>query len=733
MFVMKISKKLTLSPWFTLKGARASAHPVKAGVRSAVCRIFGSALAAVVFLLPSVTHAETWTFDSTFQRTPLLVTSESASGVKVLSSGKVLIHTINGQLMSGANGQRIGPLVRVDPNTGAIDPTWNVDPTVIGAGFLGVAEAPDGKVYYSTTLAGDLAYSNPTDPAVNRLVRLNLDGTRDTSFNSPVFAYIARFVTVQPDGKIIVCFGGTNAGGVPPPGSITQTVRLNTNGTVDTSFQSPNFQSTATSPPANDLGVFGNPVIDSATGKIYFCGFFSFVNGQPRKAIVRCNVDGTVDSSFVPTGLGAGVLTARGIVVQTGGKVVIGGNALRTGAGGNTRYALLRFNPDGTLDPAFVLFPTTTSAGVALVPPYTGPRHIGALPSGNILTSDTRVLRFLPDGTLDSSFTPLDYSSPYFTPNTGSIAAFRFDMNPNTGAAYLENPGPLYARINGVPAGSNITKLTPGGTIDTAFSAPIVNAENFAPDVQVAANGGVYVSGYHTSFGNTANTTISRLLANGTRDATYSLDALPFPDKQAPGFALLPDGSAYVIYASGAFNGGYQFSNLVRLLPTGSLDTSFRPSSALQTAFAINAFDGNDISKSSLGSISAAPLGRAYLFPEGPQATVNANGNLKLTRVNADGTEDTSVPPLGFPVGEVTRDAFGITGGSAGYVHRLAQTADGGLIVLVSVAPFPTSTGNPYNFRVLKFLANGSQDPTVAHFYRTGLPELSVAFRSRDR
>ena len=297
-----------------------------------------SSLGAVTLFLPSIGHAqETWTFDPTFQRTPLRVTSESATGVKVLSSGKVLIYTINGGLLSGASGQRIGALVRIDPNTGAIDPTWNPDPTLTGLGFLGVAETPDGKIYYSTALTGELA--GGSDPAVNRLIRLNSDGSRDTSFNSPIFAFVSRFVGVQPDGKIIVCEGGTNPTGAPPAGAILHTVRLNTDGTLDTTFQSPNFQNTATDPLANDLGVFGPPVIDSATGKIYFCGFFRFVNGQPRKAIVRCNADGTVDSSFIPTGLpgGTGQLVARAMVLRTDGKVVLGGSNLRTAAGGATR------------------------------------------------------------------------------------------------------------------------------------------------------------------------------------------------------------------------------------------------------------------------------------------------------------------------------------------------------------------------------------------------------------
>ena len=700
------------------------------------CRIFISSLAAVALILPTIGHAaDTWTFDPTFQRTPLRGTSESATAVKVLSSGKLLVYSINGRLLTGANGQRIGALLRIDPNTGAIDPTWNPDPTVTAAGFYGVAEAPDGKIYYSTALTGELA--NGSDPAVRRLIRLNTDGSRDTSFNSPIFAIGARFVAVQPDGKIIVCSGGLGLQGVPPAGSIVQTVRLNTDGSLDNTFQSPNFQFGATDPPASvasgnyfDAGVFGDPVIDPATGKIYFCGPFYFVNGQPRKAIVRCNADGTLDSSFVPTGLigGSTTLIGRAMVLQPGGKVVLGGTRLQTQAGGATRYALLRFNSDGTLDSTFTLFPTTNSSGTALVPFYFGPRHIQALPGGDILTSDTRVLRFLADGTLDSSFTPLDFSSPFFTP--GGPGAFRFDVDPNTGAAYLAaGGGPLYTRLNGVPVG-NITKLTPGGAIETTFTSPVVESEDFGPDVQIAANGAVFVSGYHTDLGNAPNATITRLLADGTRDATYSLDALPFPDKQADGFALLPDNSAYVVYNSGSFNGGYQFTNLARLLPTGALDTSFRLSSALQTAFSINAFDGNDRAKVALVEIASAPNDRLYIFSSGPQATVNANGNLKLTRVNPDGTEDPGVPSLGFPVGEVTRDpnTNEINGGSSGYLHRLAQTADGSFLVLATVAPFPTLTGDPYNYRVIKLLADGSRDLTFASLSVTSTAPAVLGF-----
>lgn len=673
---------------------------------------------ALALLLPTGPAQEPWVFDPGFQRTPLRVTSEALYGIKVLSSGKILAHTINGQFVTGANGQRVGTLVRFDPATGAIDPTWNPDPTLTSAGFNGLTEGPGGKIYYATAVIGELA-QQPGDPALNRVIRLHPDGSRDLSFQSPVFGYAARFLGVQPDGKVIVCSGAVNVRGTPAADSIVVTVRLNTDGSLDPTFQSPNFQANASDPPASvvsgnyiDLGVFAPPAFDPISGKIYFCGTFRFVNGLARKGIVRCNLDGTVDSGFVPTGLvgGSTSLTARGVLVQADGKVVLGGTNLRTAAGGLTRYNLLRFQTDGTLDPTFTLVPTTTSTGAALVAGYTGPRAIGLLPDGRIQTSDSRILRFQPGGAADPSFTPLNFTSPHTT--FGQIAAFNFGSDATLGT-FFAHGNSRYVRLNGA-AVNGVTKLTPAGAIDTTFTGPTMEAEQFNPQVQVLAGGKLLVHGRFNAYGAAPNTSIARVLADGTLDPTYALGTLPFDEKQADDVALLPDGSAYAMFSCGSFTSVYNPSSLVRLNPSGGIDTSFRLSDDLQARLSINAHDLTDPFRTLLPQIHAAPGGKVHILPSSdPQFTVYAEGSQRMVRANVDGTEDPTAPALGFANGEVLRDFDEqLLAVSTGYFRRIGRTSDGGFLALLSVAPFPSSnSGSPYHFRLCRIRPDGTVDP----------------------
>jgi uncharacterized delta-60 repeat protein len=71
-------------------------------------------------------------------------------------------------------------------------------------------------------------------------------------------------------------------------------------------------------------------------------------------ALVRYNPDGTVDSKFgadgkVTTDLGGGGV--NGLAIQSDGKIIAAGHAIKFGVGGE--FALTRYNSDGTLDSTF--------------------------------------------------------------------------------------------------------------------------------------------------------------------------------------------------------------------------------------------------------------------------------------------------------------------------------------------------------------------------------------------
>lgn len=178
-------------------------------------------------------------------------------------------------------------VARID-QTGLIDTAFKTnvgaaarkaDGTTAGVVYS-VAVQADGKIL----VGGDFASFN--SHATQNLVRLNSDGTVDTSFSSQSgIDNIVRKVLVQPDQKILVggnftTFQSANA---------TYLVRLNANGTVDTSFKNPSI---------SPAGSFVTQLGLQSDGKIIIGGQFSSVDGTSRPNLARLNVDGSLDQSF---------------------------------------------------------------------------------------------------------------------------------------------------------------------------------------------------------------------------------------------------------------------------------------------------------------------------------------------------------------------------------------------------------------------------------------------------
>ncbi|MEY3470750.1 MAG: hypothetical protein RLZZ223_100, partial [Candidatus Parcubacteria bacterium] len=171
----------------------------------------------------------------------------------------------------------------------------------------------------------------------NFIIRLNSDGSRDTSFNVGTgFNNTVNTLTLQSDGKILVGGGFTSYQGV----EANRIIRLNSDGSRDTSF---------------NMGTGFSNYVDTlalqSDGKILVGGQFTSYQGVGANYIIRLNSDGSRDTSFnMGTGFSNYVDT---LALQSDGKILVGGwFTSYQGVGANY---IIRLNSDGSRDTSFNL------------------------------------------------------------------------------------------------------------------------------------------------------------------------------------------------------------------------------------------------------------------------------------------------------------------------------------------------------------------------------------------
>jgi uncharacterized delta-60 repeat protein len=224
---------------------------------------------------------------------------------------------------------------------GSIDTSFNV-----GTGFnntpLAIAVQNDGKVI----IGGDFTSYNGN--ARNRIIRLNSNGSIDTSFIIGAgFNGSVNSIYVQNDGKVLVvgnysAYGATFVGGI---------IRLNSNGSIDTSF--------------NNGGVGFNSSVQTVTvdsiGRILVGGIFTDYNGTTTSGIVRLNSNGSVETA-APIGFGGYLWN---IEVQINGKILATG--LFVYYNNITSTSIIRLNNDFSIDTSW-----NCGTGLVNITPATG-------------------------------------------------------------------------------------------------------------------------------------------------------------------------------------------------------------------------------------------------------------------------------------------------------------------------------------------------------------------------
>jgi uncharacterized delta-60 repeat protein len=314
---------------------------------------------------------------------------------------------------------------------GSLDTTF-----AIGTGFnnhvIVSAIQNDGKI-----LVGGNFTSYNGIPA-NRIARLNPDGTLDTTFTTGTgFDNVVYSFAIQPDNKIIMGGWFTSYNG----NSTNYIVRLNEDGSVDSSFN----------PTGTGFNWRVEKTILQSDGKIIVGGLFVSFNGATKNYIARLNHDGSLDNSF-NTGTGFSNWT-KSISIQQDNKIIVGGN-FQSFNGTTTNY-LTRLNTDGSFDPTFDAGP-----GLNDIVMTTTVQPDGKIIAGGDFTSFNgtavnRIVRLNTDGSLDMSF------------NTGT----GFDNRLRTLSLQQNGRiiiGGAFNEFNGTTV-NLITRLNPNGTMDTTF------------------------------------------------------------------------------------------------------------------------------------------------------------------------------------------------------------------------------------------------------------------------
>jgi uncharacterized delta-60 repeat protein len=519
---------------------------------------------------------------------------------------------------------------------GELDTSFSPALIKSGAGRAAVtAVQPDGKIITYGIFA---AVSGV--PVTTNVVRLNTDGSLDTTFNAPRINGVASVgeIKLQSTGKIIIV--GAFERGI---------IRLNADGTFDSTFvlsgDFPNITS------LNDVEILADDRL-VVTGSGYLTRLLpdgasdqTFNRSNPSLwklaiqadgkilaastsgILTRYNGDGTIDAAFPSATFNS---TVWDIAVQADGKILVAGQF--STLNGFARAKIARLNADGTGD---ITFNSPFAAGGALF-------KVIPLPDGKMLVAgrgvspNTQPLRLNPDGSIDNTFI-----------STIQISAFDLDRLPD---------GKLI--VSGEAAFTNSTvrpmyRLNSDGTADLTFNASFGDAGE-GRKIFVQSDGKILVGGNYNYANNLDRPSIARFNADGSVDTGFNLSFFYTPTDTFTAIDVQPDGKILIGALSSTFDA-------LRLNPNGSSDIIFQQTKNVNDIKVLSngkiLIAGNNYLKlfNSNGSLDASfavnvnggvqklavqPDGKIILV--GSFTTVNTIPRGRIARLNADGTLDTS-------------------------------------------------------------------------------------------
>lgn len=464
------------------------------------------------------------------------ITGSGANGVvnaiQIQQDGKIIV---SGAFIS-FNGTACNRIIRLN-NDGSIDATFG-----IGTGFndsvSAVALQPDGKIL----VGGDFENYNGT--TANRIVRLNTDGSIDTTFSTGIgFSNDGvNSIKVDPSGAIMIggSFSGTYKGI-----NVNRLILLDSNGGLNPTFDIGSGPASAT--------VYA--LANTPEGSWFVGGSFSVFDSQNQGRLARISAMGALDIGYLSAGVGFDNSVYK-VIALADNKTIVFGNFTKFNGMVSNRIACL--SPDGAVDSSFNILGTGANNAIktAIVQTDTKIVFAGAFTNYNG-TVRNRIVRTLANGSIDTAF-----SIGTGFNNQVYVLALQSDGKIIVGGNFTNYNGVLVNRI---------IRLLSDGTLDSSFNVGS-GADANVETILLQPDGKIVLGGQFSIFNGLSYNRMVRLNADGSIDARFSVGT-GF-DKNIYSIALQSDNKLIV---GGAFLNykGVSAKRILRLNRDGSLDTAF--------------------------------------------------------------------------------------------------------------------------------------------------------------
>ena len=333
---------------------------------------------------------------------------------------------------------------------------------------------------------------------------------------------------------------------------------------------------------------------------------------------------------------------------------------------------ILRLNTDGSIDPSF-------HASIVGSDPFSSIRAIVIQPDGKILVAGVfdifaglprqKIVRLLPDGTLDSGFTPPPFS-------TGFVGIYAKPVVLANGKILIAGD---FSYVNGA-ANLGVALLNADGSVDSDFQPSGFSRSTAIRGLVIQSDGKIILGGRFLT--PVLGRVLVRLNADGSTDTSYVPPALG-TNSFTRDLVIQPDDKVV----------GAVRNSIYRFTVTGSLDSGW-----VQPNILLNIFHPlGDLGIPS--ALSLEPDGQ-ILFA-GTFTDVNPSEDLDgshfgVARLNSDGTLD---PTL------VTSHKTG----TENFPSSFARQPDGSIFIAFGIQSIKNEPAMPFNLG--RLLPNGELDP----------------------